>query len=86
MTRKSKISKIQESVNFIKEQLDEPGIIILNPKTYKNLHKENLLIFGPHFNYPYNSILGIPFIVENIKEDCLVLSKSTLEMIKNKLE
>ena len=81
--RKRKTEKIQESIIHIKENYEEPGMIILNPKTYKKVWEENVLNFGPEYNY--NQIFGIPIIVENIKEDCLVLPKSTLEIIKEKL-
>ena len=81
--RKSKIERLEESINEIIDGYDEPGIIIFNPKTYKKIHKE----FGKQgLLIHHSSILGIPWIVENIKEDCLVLSKSTIELIKKSIK
>jgi len=74
------LENIGKSIRHIKEHYyDEPGLMILNKKTYKKLHKE----FGKQGLLIHPSqIFGIPFIIINMKESCLVLSKSAVELIK----
>ena len=74
------IDKIQDNIRDIKD--DEPALIIVNHKTYKKLKE-----FTPKWmdlnDLSQTTIFGLPIIVENIKEDCIVLSKKSVEMIKN---
>jgi len=71
--KKTIIDNIQESIRDI----DEPALIIVNTETYRKL-QEAL----PSWINSQN-LFGLPIIVINMKEDCIVLPKKSVEMIKN---
>jgi vacuolar-type H+-ATPase subunit F/Vma7 len=74
--KKTIIDNIQESIRDIQKD-DEPAIIIVNQKTYRKL-QEAL----PSWINSQN-LFGLPIIVINMKEECIVLPKKSVEMIKN---
>ena len=73
------IDKIEKNIRDI----DEPAIIIVNHQTYQKI-KKMTPNFSKFVSISLNpvKIFGIPLIVENIKEDCIVLPKKSVEMIK----
>jgi hypothetical protein len=77
-----KINKIRNAIRYIKKNDEELGVIILNPKTYNQLYSE--VKYGTTFDLglPYVKVFGIPILVENIEEDCLIISKETLNKLR----
>jgi len=73
-----KLTKIRESIQEINKN-DEAGCIIVNKKTLDKLKQERLLHFG--FDPLNGRMWDIPVICENIKEDCLIISKDTLKKL-----
>jgi len=77
-----KLTKIRKSIQEINKN-DEAGCIVMNIETYHKLRTEtkSIGVFGEFGPSGIVTIFGLPLIVENIKEDCLILSKNTLKQL-----
>ena len=72
----NKATKIKRAIKEINKK-DEAGCIIVSPRVYPEIHHLILknTISGREF------IFDLPIICENIKEDCLIISKDTLKQL-----